>query len=93
MTTVLITEAMELVQPLPGQGMISNQAMSTTMTCIQHHQGTNIIMQMTGACCRTALSTLHLTSVSTVDVNQTAIVMIQESIQPAGMHHVSDVES
>ena len=86
-TKILITEAMEMVQPLPGQGIISNQAMSTTMTCILQHQGTNIIMQMTRACCVTAL---HLPSASTVDVNQTAINMIQENIQPAGMHHVND---
>ena len=89
-TKVLITEAMEMEQPLPGQGIISNQAMSITMTCILQHQGTNIIMQMTRACCVTALIALHLPSASTVDVNQTAINTIQENIQPAGMHHVND---
>jgi len=89
-TTVLITEAMEMVQPLPGQVMISNQAMGTTMTCTQQHQGTGIIMQMTRACCVTALSALYLPSASTVDVKQTAIIMIQENIQAAGMHHMND---
>ena len=88
--TVLITEAVEMVQPLPGQGIISNQAMSTTMTRIQQHQGTDIIMQMTRAGCVTALSVLHLPSASTADVNQTAINTIQENIQPADMHHVND---
>jgi len=88
--TVLITEAMEMVQPLPGQGIISNQATSTTMTRIQQHQGTDIIMRMTRTCCVTALSVLHLPSASTVDVNQTGIITIQENIQPADMHHVND---
>ena len=89
-TTVLITEAMEMVQPLPGQVMISNQAMGTTMTCTQQHQGTGIIMQMTRACCMTAQSVLHLPSASTVDVNQTVINTIQENIQSADMHQVND---
>jgi hypothetical protein len=88
--TVLITEAMEMVQPLPGQGIISNQAMSITMTRIQQHQGTDIIMRMTRTCCVTALSVLHLPSASTVDVNQTGIITIQENIQPADIHHVND---
>ena len=81
---------MKMVQLLPGQGILSNQAMSTTMTCIQQHQGTDIIMQMTRACCVTAMSALHLPSVSTVDVKQTANITIHENSQPTGMHHVND---